>query len=211
MSIKKIKIVLVDDHAIVIDGLKSLLSKSEKAEVVATASTAEEGLRRLKETAAELVITDINMPGMDGLEMIRTIRKEFPPTKIIVLSLHDEPHYICNILKNRIQGYILKNDTSAELLTAVEHVLEGKIYLSSRINQIMMEQLDEDTTEKLLTEREIQIIKLIAREKSNKEIAAELFISERTVETHRKNIFRKTNSKNIVGLVRFAYANNIIE
>ena len=202
---------MVDDHAIVIDGLKSLLSKSEKAEVVATASTAEEGLRRLKETAAELVITDINMPGMDGLEMIKTIRNEFPPTKIIVLSLHDETHYIRNILKNRVQGYILKNDTSAELLTAIEHVLEGKIYLSSRINQIMMEQLDEDRAEKLLTEREIQIIKLIAREKSNKEIAAELFISERTVETHRKNIFRKTNSKNIVGLIRFAYENNIIK
>ena len=211
MSTKKTKIVLVDDHAIVIDGLKSLLAKSEKAEVVATASTAKEGLNKLKETAAELVITDINMPGLDGLEMIKTIRNEFPPTKIIVLSLHDEPHYIRNILKNRVQGYILKNDTSAELLTAVEHVLDGKIYLSSRINQIMMEQLDEDWAEKLLTEREIQIIKHIAQEKSNKEIAAELFISERTVETHRKNIFRKTNSKNIVGLIRFAYENNIIE
>ena len=211
MSTKKTKIVLVDDHAIVIDGLKSLLAKSEKAEVVATASTAKEGLNKLKATTAELVITDINMPGLDGLEMIKTIRNEFPPTKIIVLSLHDEPHYIRNILRNRVQGYILKNDTSAELLTAVEHVLDGKIYLSSRINQIMMEQLDEDRAEKLLTEREIQIIKHIAREKSNKEIAAELFISERTVETHRKNIFRKTNSKNIVGLIRFAYENNIIE
>lgn len=211
MKIKKTKIVLVDDHSIVIDGLKSLLAKSIKAEVVATASNADEGLSLLKETGAELVITDINMPGMDGLEMIKTIRTEFPPTKIIVLSLHDEPHYIRNILKNRVQAYILKNDTSAELLTAVDHVLEGKIYLSSRINQIMMEQLDEDTTEKLLTEREIQIIKLIAQEKSSKEIASELFISERTVETHRKNILRKTNSKNIVGLIRFAYENNIIQ
>ncbi|MFV0592805.1 MAG: response regulator [Draconibacterium sp.] len=211
MNSKKTKIILVDDHAIVLDGLKSLLAKLANAEVVAIASTAEEGLRVLKETGAQLVITDINMPGMDGLEMIKTIRTKFPPTKIIVLSLHDEPHYIRNILKNRVQAYILKNDTSTELLTAVDHVLKGKIYLSSRINQIMMAQLDEDATEKLLTEREIQIIKLIAREKSSKEIASELFISDRTVETHRKNILRKTNSKNIVGLIRFAYQNNIID
>lgn len=208
--IKKTKILLVDDHAIVIDGLKSLLSKTENAEVVATANNATTGLEKLKETRADLVITDINMPGIDGLEFIKKIRSDFPPTKIIVLSLHDELHYIRNVMKQRVQGYILKNDTSAELSIAVEHVLNGKIYLSSRINQIMMEQLDEPAAEKLLTEREIQIIRLIAQEKNNREIGEKLFISERTVETHRKNIFRKTNSKNIVGLIKFAYQNNLL-
>lgn len=207
---RKTKLLLVDDHAIVIDGLLSLLSKTDSIEIVATASSAEEGLEQLKRTAADIVITDINMPGMDGLEFIKKIRADFPPTKIIVLSLHDEPHYIRNVMKQRVQGYILKNDTTNELLDAVNKVLDGKIYLSSRINQIMMEQLDEPAAEKLLTDREIQIVRLIAQEKSNKQIGEELFISERTVETHRKNIFRKTDSKNIVGLIKFAYKNNLL-
>lgn len=207
---RKTKLLLVDDHAIVIDGLLSLLSKTDLIEIVATASSAEEGLEQLKRTAADIVITDINMPGMDGLEFIKKIRADFPPTKIIVLSLHDEPHYIRNVMKQRVQGYILKNDTTNELLDAVNKVLDGKIYLSSRINQIMMEQLDEPAPEKLLTDREIQIVRLIAQEKSNKQIGEELFISERTVETHRKNIFRKTDSKNIVGLIKFAYKNNLL-
>lgn len=207
----KAKILIVDDHTIVLDGLKSLLSKSERAKVVATANNAFDGLKQLKETGADLVITDINMPEMDGLEFIKTIRNNFPPTKIIVLSLHDEPYYIRNVMKHRVQGYILKNDTSVELLEAIDKILDGKIYLSSRINQIMIEQMDEPTAEKLLSEREIQIIKLIAQEKVNKEIADKLFISERTVETHRKNILRKTGSANIIGLIKYAYKNNIIE
>lgn len=206
----KVKILLVDDHEIVIDGLKSLLAKTDRALVADTASNAQEGLEKLKATKADLVITDINMPGMDGLEFIKKIRADFPPTKIIVLSLHDEPHYIRNVMKQRVQAYILKNDTSTELLLAVERVLNGKVYLSSRINQIMMEQLEEPAAENLLTDREIQIIRLIAREKSNKQIGEELFISERTVETHRKNIFRKTDSKNIVGLIKYAYQNNLL-
>ncbi len=121
-KMKKAKILIVDDHTIVLDGLKSLLSKSEQAEVVATANNAFDGLKQLKETGADLVITDINMPKMDGLEFIKTIRNDFPPTKIIVLSLHDEPYYIRNVMKHRVQGYILKNDTSAELLEAIEKI-----------------------------------------------------------------------------------------
>ncbi|GAB1450029.1 response regulator transcription factor [Draconibacterium sp.] len=208
---KKTKILIVDDHAIVLDGLKSLLSKFEGIEIAGVASNGEEGLKQLAQTKAELVITDLNMPGMDGLEFIKTVRNDFPPTKIIVLSLHDEPHFIRNIMKQRVQGYILKNDASSELVEAVERILDGKTFFSSKINQALMEQLNEPNCEKLLTERELEIIKLIAKEFSNKQIADQLFISERTVETHRKNIFRKTNSNNIVGLIKYAYNNNMIE
>jgi len=206
----KTKILVVDDHAIVLDGIKSLLADIENAEIAATATNATEALTLLKQTKAELVITDINMPGMDGLEFIKTIRSDFPPTKIIVLSLHDEPHFVRNIMKLRVQGYILKNDASSELVEAVYRVLAGKTFFSSKINQVMMEQINSPASENLLTEREIEIIKLIAEEKSSKQIADKLFISERTVETHRKNIFRKTATNNIVGLIKFAYANNLI-
>lgn len=206
---QKTKILIVDDHAIVLDGLKSLLSKIENIEISAIANNGEEGLEQMKKTKADMIITDINMPGMDGLEFIKTIRRDFPPTKIIVLSLHDEPHYIRNIMKNRIQGYILKNDASSELVEAVERVLDGKTFFSSKINQVLMEQINEPGADKLLTDRELQIIKLIAQECSNKQIAEQLFISERTVETHRKNIFRKTETNNIVGLIKFAYNNDL--
>jgi DNA-binding NarL/FixJ family response regulator len=207
---QKTKIILVDDHAIVLDGLKSLLSKIENVEITAIATNGQDGLQQLKLTKADLVITDLNMPGMDGLEFIKTIRNEYPPTKIIVLSLHDEPHFIRNIMKQRVQGYILKNDASSELVEAVERVLEGKTFFSSKINQVLMEQFDEPGADKLLTDRELQIIKLIVQECSNKQIAEQLFISERTVETHRKNIFRKTETKNIVGLIKYVYNNNLV-
>jgi DNA-binding NarL/FixJ family response regulator len=208
---KKTKIIIVDDHAIVQDGIKSLLSKLENIEISGVASNGFEGLECLTQTKADVVITDLNMPGMDGLEFIKTIRNNFPPTKIIVLSLHDEPHFIKTVLKHRVQAYILKNDASTELLFALEKVMDGKTYLSSKINQILIEQINNPLSENLLTGRELEIIKLIAQELSNKQIAEQLFISERTVETHRKNIFRKTDSKNIVGLIKYAISNNLIE
>ncbi len=208
---KKTKILIVDDHAILLDGIQSILAKLENAEVVAFATNGADGLIKLQETNADLVITDINMPEMDGLEFIKQIRENFPTTKIIVLSLHDEPFYIQSIMKLRVQGYILKNETSKELLLAVERVLNGKTFLSDKISRIMMEQMNRPTAEKLLTDRELQIIKLIGQELSSRQIAEKLFISEHTVETHRKNIFHKTNSNNIVGLIKYAFANNLME
>ena len=206
----KVKVIIVDDHAIVLDGIKSLLAEIENVTIAATATNATDALELLRQTKAELVITDINMPGMDGMEFIKTIRTNFPPTKIIVLSLHDEAHFVRNIMKQRVQGYILKNDASSELVEGVNRVLAGKTFFSSKISQVMMEQINTPDSEKLLTEREIEIVKLIAGEFSNKQIADKLFISERTVESHRKNIFRKTETNSIVGLIKFAYANNII-
>ena len=206
----KVKVIIVDDHAIVLDGIKSLLAEIDNITIAATATNATDALELLRQTKAELVITDINMPGMDGMEFIKTIRSNFPPTKIIVLSLHDEAHFVRNIMKQRVQGYILKNDASSELIEAVNRVLSGKTFFSSKISQVIMEQINTPDSEKLLTEREIEIVKLIAGEFSNKQIAEKLFISERTVESHRKNIFRKTETNSIVGLIKFAYANNII-
>ena len=204
------KILLVDDHTILLDGLKSLLHKSDKNLTIETAASGIEALQKLKSFNADIVITDLNMPGMDGMELIKAIKEQLPPTKIIVLSLHDEAHYIRTVMKHRVQGYILKNDSGTELIEAVEKVLEGKTYLSSKISEIMMDQLDQPATEQLLSERELQILKLITAEFSNKQIADKLFISERTVETHRKNIFRKAGTNTVVGLVKFAYTNNII-
>jgi len=204
------KVLLVDDHGILLDGVKSLLGKEESLEVVGEANSAEQALELLRTTEVGLVITDFNLPGMDGLSLVRLVKKISPETKIIVLSMHDETHLVKEILREGVDGYVLKNDSHIELKQAIRYVQEGKIYLSSAVNRIIINSMNFPEEDRLLTDREREILKLIAKEFSNKEIAEQLFISERTVETHRKNIFRKTKTNSLVGLIKFAYANNLI-
>lgn len=204
------KILLVDDHVILMDGIKSLLEGVEEFEVVATKSTAEDALLYLKQQDIDILVTDYNLPGMDGLDLVRAVKKVIPKIKIIVLSQHDEVHLVKEILKEGVQGYILKKDTHKELISAIHQISEGKMFMSSEINKLLVDSLSFPDEHRLLTDREREILKLIAQEYTNKMIAEELFISERTVETHRKNIFRKTKTNSLVGLIKFGYANNLI-
>ena len=204
------KIYLTDDHAILLGGLTKILSEEDDMDVVGSSATVKETLDDLTRKHVDLLITDYNLPDDDGLSLIRRVKVKYPDLKIIVLSMHDEAHLVQEILKEGIQGYILKKDSQSELLAAVRAVKNGKIYLSSDINAMLMRGLNGNGEQKLLTDREREILKLIAKEYTNKNIAEELFISERTVETHRKNIFRKTGSHNLVGLIKYAYANNLI-
>lgn len=204
------KIFLVDDHAILLDGIKSILEKEPTLKVIGEANTAEVALEFIKQHEVDLLITDFNLPEMDGLALVRLVKKISPITKIIMLSMHDEVHLVKEILKEGINGYILKNDSHKELLSAIAAVDAGKIYLSNDINKIIINSLQFPDEERMLTDREREILKLIAKEFSNRDIADQLFISERTVETHRKNIFRKTKTNSLVGLIKFAYANNLI-
>ncbi|MEQ8364615.1 MAG: response regulator transcription factor [Cyclobacteriaceae bacterium] len=203
------KILLVDDHAILSDGVKSLLEK-EDYKVVFQAESAERALDFLKKNEVDLMITDFNMPGMDGLSLIHLVKRINQNIKIILLSMHDEVHLVKEILKAGVNGYVLKKDTQSELLQAIREVQTGKVFLSNDINRLLIVNLQNPDEGKLLTDREREILKLIAREFTNKQIAEELFISERTVETHRKNIFKKTGTNSLVGLIKFAYANNLI-
>ncbi|MDX5477963.1 MAG: response regulator transcription factor [Cyclobacteriaceae bacterium] len=204
------KVFLVDDHAILLDGIKSILSQEEQLQIIGEANNAETAVDFIKYHAVDLLITDFSLPGMDGLALVRLVKKISPTTKIILLSMHDEVHLVKEILKEGISGYVLKNDSHKELLQAIAAVKEGKIYLSNDINKIIINSLQFPDEERMLTDREREILKLIAQECSNKDIAEKLFISERTVETHRKNIFRKTKTNSLVGLIKFAYANNLI-
>jgi two-component system, NarL family, nitrate/nitrite response regulator NarL len=205
-----IRILLVDDHAILLDGVKNLLDKEEGIVVAGTAASAEKALEFLKTNDVDIVITDFHMPGMDGLSLINTIRRIKPDIKTIVLSMHDEAHLVKEILKAGVNGYVLKKDTHKELLKAIQEIKNDRVYLSSDINKMLISNLQNPEEGRLLTDREREILKLIAKEYSNKQIAEELFISERTVETHRKNIFKKTGTNSLVGLIKFAYANNLI-
>lgn len=209
-EVERMKILLVDDHTILLDGVKSLLAQEDDLQVVGQAGSAEAALEFLKKQDVDLIITDYSMPGMDGLSLLNTVKRIAPNTKIILLSMHDEVHLVKEILKAGVNGYVLKKDTHKELLSAIHDVKNGKVYLSSDVNKLLIINLNNPDEGKLLTDREREILKLIAKEYTNKDIAEELFISERTVETHRKNIFKKTGTNSLVGLIKFAYANNLI-
>jgi DNA-binding NarL/FixJ family response regulator len=209
--LETVSILLVDDHPIMQDGVKALLASENQFQVKASAKTVGEAEFHLSRASFNLLITDLNLPDQSGLVLIKAARTRYPEMKIIVLSMHDEPHLIRDILKEGVHGYILKSATNDELKKAIAKVMEGKRFVSEDISGLLLEDFNSKEKHQLLTEREREIVQLIAKEYSNKEIAEELFISERTVETHRKNIFRKTNTNSVVGLLKFAYSNHLIK
>jgi two-component system nitrate/nitrite response regulator NarL len=209
---RRIRIVLVDDHHIVLDGLESLLQKDGDFDVLASLHSGEEVLDFLsKNDPPQVLLTDYSLPGVSGIDFVRQVRKNYPQVKIIVLSMHDEAHIIKSVLKEGIEGYLLKNIQHSELKSAIRHVSQGLPYVSPEVTRLLMEEMNRPREEaELLTERELDVLRLIAKECPNKVIAEKLFISERTVETHRKNIFRKTKTSSLVGLIKYAYEHKMI-
>lgn len=202
----KIKVVLVDDHSIVLDGLVSLLTQDERFEVLASFQTAEQVLNFFKKEQPDILLTDYSLQGTTGLELVRKVKDAYPLIKTVMLSMHDEAHIIKAALKEGVNGYMLKNIPQEELKGALKHVAKGLPYVSPEVTRLLMEEMNKPKEEgELLTERERDVLRLIAKEFSNKEIADKLFISERTVETHRKNIFRKTKTNTLVGLMKYAF------
>jgi len=206
----QMKIFLTDDHEILLDGLKKIILDEDGLDVIGSAGTVQATLDGLTQMDVDLLITDYNLPDDDGLALVRRVKRKYPKIKILVLSMHDEGHLVKEILKEGINGYVLKKDSHNELVDAIYAIKNDKVYLSSDINTILLKGLHGEGEQKLLTDREREILKLISKEFTNRTIAEELFISERTVETHRKNIFRKTGTNNMVGLIKYAYANNLI-
>ena len=158
------KIYLTDDHAILLGGLIKILSVEEDLEVVGSAGSVEKTLEELTRKDVDLLITDYNLPDDDGLTLVRRVKQKYPAMKIIVLSMHDEAHLIKEILKEGVDGYILKKDSHQELVNAVRAVKNDKVYLSSDVNTMLMRGLHSNEERKLLTDREREILKLIAKE-----------------------------------------------
>lgn len=205
----KIKILLVDDHQMLLDGLTSLLKSEKRFDIVGISNQAKFALDLVNRTQPDIVITDINMPELNGIELTRLIKKQHPEIKVLALSMFGERSTISEMLEAGISGYILKNTGKDELVNALIKIYEGGLFFSDEITTEMIKSIslkaDVGVEEKIsLTSREIEIVKLIAAEKSNQEISNLLFISERTVETHRKNIFRKTQTKGVIGLLKLA-------
>ena len=208
------RILIVDDHQMFIDGIKSLLVGEEKYEVVCEALNGREALDILANEEIDFLITDLSMPEMSGSELVKEAKKLYPELKVMVLSMHNNRETVSEIMMAEAEGYILKNTGKKELVRALDRIMEGSTFYSNEVMSIMLEKIKkeykkQDETSQL-TERELEILQLIVEEYSSEEIADRLFISKRTVDTHRKHILQKTNSKTIVSLMKFAFRNELV-
>lgn len=219
MSEKPIRVLIVDDHQLMIEGLKSLLEGEEDIAFVAGANSMAETLAFLEKNIIDVVLMDINMQDGSGIEATEKIRAFYPSVKIIALTMHDDISVITKMIKAGASGYVLKRTNMNEVTEALRIVHKNGKYLSINTQNIIMENLGSATEQTdpeeyprpSLSSREIEVLNLVAREYSNEQIAEKLFISERTVEAHRRNIFIKTKTKSIVGLMKYAIRKGLIE
>jgi len=212
---KMINILIADDHQMFIDGLKALLRREKNIYIAGEVSNGLDALEFIKRQQPDLLITDISMPGMSGVELTRQVKQHYPEVKVLVLSMYNDREIVGEILMSEAEGYILKNTGRQELINAIQRIADNSTYYSNEVLNIMMTRLkrqkaiEKNTAQ--LTTREIEIVKLIMEEYSSEEIAGKLFISKRTVDTHRKNIIQKTSTRTLVGLIKFAIENNLVD
>jgi DNA-binding NarL/FixJ family response regulator len=209
----RIKVLLVDDHQIIIDGLKSLLRDSDEIIVVAEANNGREALRILDILEIDVILMDIDMPVMNGINTLKEIGKQSFGVKVIILSMHNEAGMIKSLIELGANGYLLKSCPQDELIGAIKKVAAGQSYFSTDVTLSLLNPAgtsNHDKKNELLTDRENEILKLIAAGFSNKEIGDQLFISHRTVDTHRTNLMKKLDVNNIAGLISYAIKNGIV-
>lgn len=206
---------IADDHQMFIDGIKSLLRKEPQLQFVHEALNGEDAYTYIRKNEVDLLITDISMPGMSGTELTRKVKFEFPNIKVLVLTMFNDPAIINDILQSEAEGYVLKNTGKQELLTAIRKLMDEGTFYSNEVMSLMLnhnrKQAQITANKEELTARELEILKLVCNEFTTADIAEKLFISPRTVETHRKNIFEKTRSKTIIGLIKYAFENNLVD
>jgi len=211
---KKYKVIIADDHAIVRSGLRNLLEKEEYIIVIGEAENGEELMTLLEQVECDLVILDLSMPKLNGLEAIKILKKKHSKLKILVLSMHKEREFFRKAISRGIDGYILKDDNLNKVIQGLQDIMNGKKYFSSELSSFVIDDYvvlyDNDLSTSLLTRREMDVLKLIASGQMNKEIATELKIGIRTVETHRANIMEKLKIRNVAGLTKYAISRGII-
>lgn len=211
-----IRVLVVDDHAILRDGIRSLLESQEDIVVVGEAGDGSEAIELVDKLLPDIVLMDISMPKTNGLEATRLIRERFPQVKVLILTQHDNREYIAPALSAGASGYVLKRSGRREMLNAIRQVYEQGAFLTSNITQEVLQEYSQAgrsgrEEEQHLTDRERQVLQLIAEGNSNKEIALELGISPKTVSVHRTNIMSKLNVQNTVELIRFATNSSLLK
>lgn len=202
-------LLLVDDQSIFLDSMEALVERIPGIQVVGKATNGHEAVALTNQLAPDMVLMDINMPGMDGIEATKLILKAHPATKVLVLSMYGHKEFVLELLENGISAYLLKTTGKAELQMAFETVAAGGRYVAKELQDLIAlgarhKDRDGDTTHGVLTKREVEVVKLIVQERTTQEIAATLFVSVGTVETHRRNIMHKLDVRNSAGLVKYA-------
>jgi two-component system, NarL family, nitrate/nitrite response regulator NarL len=207
----KIRLLLVDDHPIVLDGIKSHLCAQPEFEVVGDAANGQEALRKAKLALPDVILMDISMPHMNGLEAIGHLRKQVPNAKILILTMHESKEYIAQVVRSGARGYLLKDSAPAELVAAIKAVHSGEVYFSPSVSKVLVQEMTDASRNPLngppqptLTEREREVLSHISEGLLNKQIADRLGIGVRTIETHRERIMRKLDIHTVAGLTKYA-------
>ncbi|HEY4612258.1 MAG TPA: response regulator transcription factor [Bacteroidota bacterium] len=216
---KKIKILIADDHSLIRTGIATLLQSYEEFVVVGEAKDGEEAVEMTRKVQPDVVIIDLSMPKMNGIDATRIIREKYPQTRVLVLTMHENEEYIYQIFRSGAGGYVLKNSSREELCEAVRSVAKGEKFFSTRVSEIMVEsfvkrgeapQQEVADSDVPLTKREKEILALVSEGMTNQQIADKLFISPRTVDTHRTNIMQKLNIHDVVLLARYAVEHGLL-
>lgn len=212
----KIKVLVADDHQVIIDGLEAIINDVPELEFVGGSLNGNQVIEMVESKPVDMVLMDINMPEMDGLECTTYLNKHYPAIRVIALSMHDNPRLAKRMIKNGAFGFLLKNSSKENILKAIFEVKEGRNFFDPLLMQNFLDVSNQKASsafakKELLTKRELEIIQLICQEKTTGEIADELSISTHTVESHRSNILLKLELKNSVGLVKWAIQNEVIE
>lgn len=210
-----IRIILADDHKMVRAGIRSLLEKLPEVEVVAEAGDGQQAINLVEEHEPDILLTDIAMPGLDGLEVTRHLAKAFPTVRVVILSMYSDEGYISQALRAGAVGYLLKGAAREELTLAIRAVAQGETYLSPPVSKLVIMQYSgrqesNGNPLKKLTPRQAQVLKMIAEGKTTKQVAIELDISVKTVETHRMLLMERLEIHDIAGLVRLAIKTGLV-
>jgi two-component system, NarL family, nitrate/nitrite response regulator NarL len=216
-----IKLFVVDDHPIFIDGITGLLKDTPGFEIIGTAVNGKELLEKMADNMPDIILMDINMPEMDGIEATKEIKRIYPDVKVIMLTMFNDIRFIKELLEIGAKGYILKNISREDLIKAIQTVSSGKPFLDSAVQEKVISSMsaaeEEDIDDKEadamvqnITSRELEILQLIALGLTSQDISKKLYISKNTVETHRKNLLAKLNVKNTASLLKFAYKKGLV-
>ena len=213
----RIKVLLADDHKIFREGVRSILEKEKDIEVVGEAANGPEVIDLIEQLEVDVLVLDIDIGKPNGIEITDMVHKKHPGTKVLILSMMGLHDFVIQALEKGAIGFLLKNTGKDEVLTAIRSVSKGDSYFSREVSEILIEQLQKPSSSRKksadipLSPREIEVLKLIALEFSNSEIAEKLFISIRTVDTHRRNLLEKLGVKNTAGLVKFAIQKGLVD
>ena len=216
MERANLNILLVDDHQLFIDGLSGILEKEGLASSLLVANDGKEALEKLRKNEIDLLLLDLSMPGMDGIEVAKISKDRYPETKIIILTMSNETHFVLELLDLKVEGYVLKDVGQEELLRAIRMVVDGNNYFSNEVNIRIQNELrrsrrQREKPEISVTKREREVLKFVVKGYTSKEIAEVLFIAKATVDTHRKNLLSKFKLKNTANLVKFALEKGLVE